>query len=47
MIKNPKQRIIYLSATIILFVIEALIALFVNDKFIRPFVGDILVVIKH
>jgi len=45
MIKNPKQRIIYLSATIILFVIEVLIALFVNDKFIRPFVGDILVVI--
>jgi hypothetical protein len=45
MIKNLKQRIIYLSATIIFFVIEVLIALFINDKFIRPFVGDILVVI--
>ena len=30
--------------TLILFIIEVLIALFVRDRFIRPYVGDFLVV---
>ena len=34
----------YIFITILLFVIEVLIALFINDTFIRPFVGDVLVV---
>lgn len=35
----------YFLLTIILFVIEVLIALFVKDAIIRPYVGDVLVVI--
>ena len=35
----------YFLLTIILFIIEVLIAVFVHDKIIRPYVGDILVVI--
>lgn len=35
----------YLILTIILFVIEVLIAVFVSDAFVRPYVGDYLVVI--
>ena len=35
----------YILATIILLIIEVLIALFVHDNFIRPYVGDILVVV--
>lgn len=35
----------YLVATILLFIIETLIALFVHDSFIRPFVGDIIVIV--
>ncbi|KAF2518655.1 DUF2809 domain-containing protein [Flavobacterium salilacus subsp. salilacus] len=33
------------SLTILLFIIEVLIALYVHDSIIRPYVGDILVVI--
>jgi len=40
-----KTRYKYLIATIILLIIEVLIALFVHDDFIRPYVGDVLVVI--
>ena len=40
-----KKRVIYLIATIILLVIEVLIALYVHDNFVRPYVGDMLVVI--
>lgn len=40
-----KKRMIYGIATVILFVIELLIALFVHDNFIRPYVGDVLVVV--
>lgn len=40
-----KKRILYLIATLILLLIEVLIALFVHDSFIRPYVGDMLVVI--
>ncbi len=39
-----KKRIIYIVLTIILLVIEVLIALFVQDRFIRPYVGDVLVI---
>ncbi len=35
----------YLLATILLFIIEVLIALFVQDKIVRPYVGDFIVVI--
>ena len=35
----------YFISTIILFLVEVLIALFVHDNFIRPFLGDVLVVI--
>jgi hypothetical protein len=35
----------YLTPTVLLFIIEVLIALFINDKFIRPYFGDFLVVI--
>lgn len=35
----------YFLFTIILFIIEVLIALFVRDRFIRPYGGDFLVVI--
>lgn len=40
-----KKRIGYLMATVLIFIIELLIALFVRDKFIRPYVGDMLVVV--
>lgn len=39
-----KKQIIYIVLTIILLVIEVLIALFVQDRFIRPYVGDVLVI---
>lgn len=35
----------YFALTILLFVVEVLIALFVRDRFVRPYVGDVLVVI--
>lgn len=35
----------YFGLTILLFVIEVLIALFVHDSIIRPYIGDVLVVI--
>lgn len=34
----------YFALTILLFVVEVLIALFVRDRFVRPYVGDVLVV---
>lgn len=40
-----KKRVFYLILTIILLIIEVMIALFVHDNFIRPFVGDVIVVI--
>lgn len=40
-----KKRPYYLIATIILLIIEVLIALYVHDDFIRPYVGDAIVVI--
>jgi hypothetical protein len=35
----------YFALTVLLFVIEVLIALFVRDNFVRPYLGDVLVVI--
>ena len=35
----------YFLLTIIIFVVEVLIALYVDDKLIRPFIGDALIVI--
>ena len=43
--KTVNKRILYTIATIILLVIEVLIALFVHDSIIRPYVGDVLVVV--
>ena len=40
-----KKRILYAVATLLLLLIEVMIALYVHDDFIRPYVGDILVVI--
>ncbi len=42
--KHLKERITYLIAFIVLFVIEVIIALYVHDRVIRPYVGDVLVV---
>ncbi|MBE5933906.1 MAG: DUF2809 domain-containing protein [Lachnospiraceae bacterium] len=38
------RRVIYAIITIIILIIEIMIALFVHDSFIRPYVGDVLVV---
>lgn len=35
----------YFALTVLLFVVEALIALYIHDAFIRPYFGDFLVVI--
>lgn len=42
---KDKKRIFYSITTIILLLIEVLIALYVHDAFIRPYLGDVLVVI--
>ena len=39
------KRIGYAIATVILLLIEVLIALYVHDTFVRPYIGDVLVVI--
>ncbi|WP_442787849.1 DUF2809 domain-containing protein [Flavobacterium suncheonense] len=35
----------YLALTVLLFILETVIALYVHDQFIRPYLGDVLVVI--
>jgi hypothetical protein len=35
----------YFILTVLLFIIEVIIALYVRDRFIRPYLGDVLVVI--
>lgn len=35
----------YFKLTVLIFVIEVLIAVFVKDNFVRPYLGDVLVVI--
>ncbi len=39
------KRIGYAIATVMLLLIEVLIALYVHDAFVRPYIGDVLVVI--
>ncbi|MBR3833861.1 MAG: DUF2809 domain-containing protein [Lachnospiraceae bacterium] len=38
------RRVTYFIVTIVLLIIEVMIALFVHDNIIRPYVGDVLVV---
>jgi hypothetical protein len=38
-------RLGYFLLTLILFIVEVLIALYVHDRIIRPYIGDVLVVI--
>lgn len=40
-----KIRLHYLISTIVLLIVEVLIALFVHDNFVRPFIGDVIVVV--
>lgn len=40
-----RKRTKYLVITLLLIIIEVLIALYVHDSFVRPYVGDVLVVI--
>ena len=40
-----KKRMTYAFITLLLLVIEVLIALFVHDDFIRPYIGDVLVTV--
>ena len=39
------KRIGYAIATVILLLIEVLIAIYVHDAFVRPYIGDVLVVV--
>ena len=39
------KRGFYLTAFLVLLVIEVLIALFVHDSFVRPYLGDVIVVV--
>ncbi len=40
-----KKRVVYVGVTIILLLVEVLIALFVHDRIVRPYIGDMLVVV--
>ncbi len=40
-----KKRYLYIFLTLLLLIIEVLIALFVHDQFVRPYIGDVLVVV--
>lgn len=40
-----RLRLKYAFVTLLLLIIEVLIALFVHDSFVRPYLGDVLVVI--
>ena len=42
-VDKRKKRIGYVIITILIFLMELLIALFVRDNFIRPYIGDMLV----
>lgn len=43
--KKSRARWGYLAASIIIFIIELIIALYVHDRIIRPYIGDMLVVV--
>lgn len=40
-----KRRLVYLFLTLLLLIVEVLIALFVHDNFVRPYIGDVLVTV--
>lgn len=40
-----KKRLLYACITVVLLVVEVLIALFIHDNFIRPYIGDVLVTV--
>lgn len=40
-----KKRIPYLVLTLVILILEVIIAVYVKDKLIRPYVGDILAII--
>ncbi len=40
-----KKRVIYIVLTILLLMVEVMIALFVHDRIVRPYIGDMLVVV--
>jgi len=40
-----KRRLVYLFLTLLLLIVEVLIALFVHDNFVRPYMGDVLVTV--
>lgn len=42
---KDKARWRYLTAFIIIFIIELLIALYVHDRLVRPYLGDVLAVV--
>ena len=46
MVRNDmiKFDVKYFALTILLFIIESLIAIYVHDSFVRPYFGDVLVV---
>lgn len=46
MAKNDRIKfdVKYFALTILLFIIELLIAMYVHDSFVRPYLGDVLVV---
>lgn len=43
--EKNKMRIRYAGITVILFLVEVMIALFIHDDFIRPYIGDVLVTV--
>lgn len=43
--KTKNKRIAYAFVTVVLIIIEVLIALYVHDRFVRPYLGDVLVVV--
>lgn len=43
--KKISKRVWYAIVTLVLLVVEVLIALYVRDAFVRPYVGDVLVVV--
>ena len=42
--RSKIARLLYLAATVLLFLTELIIALFIRDTVIRPYVGDILII---
>ncbi len=44
-VKSLKIRMFYASASVVLLILEIILALFVRDSFVRPYLGDFFVVI--